>query len=158
MRTSKLVFMVMIGLAILEFSCGQLLSAASTTEAGVPSVAVLHASSTPTVIALKPNISMKGKASFYADKFVGHRTASGQIFHQGQLTAAHRSLPIGTTVRVVNLRNKRSVEVKINDRGPWCNGRIIDLSKAAARKLGMMRSGVAMVQLEVIKQPYSGRS
>ena len=158
MRTSKLVFMVMIGLAILEFSCGQLLNAASTIEASTPSVAVKHAFSPPAAIARKPTKSMKGKASYYADKFNGRKTASGQIFRQGQLTAAHRHLPLGTKVRVTNLQNNRTVEVDINDRGPWCKGRIIDLSKAAAKQLGMVRSGVAVVRLEVIGGPYSGNS
>ena len=158
MRTSKLVFMVMIGLAILELTFSQLLNAASSTEAVQPLVAVTNAISAPAVIAPKPDISMKGKASFYADRFVGRKTASGQVFHQGHLTAAHRYLPLGTKVRVTNLRNKRSVDVHINDRGPWCNGRIIDLSKAAAKKLGMIRSGVAMVKLEVIEASSSGKS
>lgn len=156
MRTSKLVFMVMIGLAILEFTCGPFLKSASASGAAKTTIAVQHAISPPAATASKSKKSMKGKASYYADKFNGRRTASGQRFHQGQLTAAHRYLPLGTTVRVTNLRNKRSVEVKINDRGPWCKGRIIDLSKAAARKIGMIRSGVTVVQLEVIER--SGKS
>lgn len=156
MRTSKLVFMVMIGLAILEFACGPFLQSASASEAVKPAIAVKRAISTPVATASKSNKSMKGKASYYHDKFNGRRTASGQLFSQRQLTAAHRYLPLGTKVRVTNLRNKRSVEVKINDRGPWCKGRVIDLSKAAARELGMMRSGVAMVQLEVVDS--SGKS
>ncbi len=156
MRTSKLVFMVMIGLAILEFSCGPCFKSASAREAVKATIAVQRAISTPATTASKPKKSMRGKASYYADRFNGRRTASGQRYHQGQLTAAHRHLPLGTKVRVTNLRNKRSVEVQINDRGPWCKGRIIDLSKAAARKLGMIRSGVTTVQLEVIDR--SGKS
>jgi len=156
MRTSKLVFMVMIGLAMLEFSCGPLLQSASASVAVNPAIAVTRAISTPAATASTSKKSMKGKASYYADKFNGRRTASGQFFHQGQLTAAHRYLPLGTKVRVTNLRNKQFVDVKINDRGPWCKGRIIDLSKAAARKLGMLHSGGAMVQLEVIGN--SGKS
>ncbi|MGD9950302.1 MAG: septal ring lytic transglycosylase RlpA family protein [Desulfobulbus sp.] len=158
MRTSKLVFMVMIGLVLLEFSFGQLLNTVSVAEANESSVAVAHAISPPAAIAPKPKKWMKGKASYYADRFNGRKTASGQIFHQGRLTAAHRYLPLGTKVRVINLRNKRSVEVHINDRGPWCKGRVIDLSKAAAKKLGMMPRGVAMVKLEVIEASSSGKS
>lgn len=158
MRTSKLVFMVMIGLAILEFSFGQRLNAASTAEASTPAIAVSNAISTPDTIAPNSNTSMKGKASYYADDFHGRKTASGQVFRQGQLTAAHRYLPLGTKVRVTNLRNKRSVDVHINDRGPWSKGRIIDLSKAAAKQLGMVRPGVTMVKLEVLDAFVSGKS
>jgi rare lipoprotein A len=97
-------------------------------------------------------------ASFYADKFNGRKTASGQVFQQGKLTAAHRFLPLGTKVRVTNLRNQRFVDVHINDRGPWTKGRIIDLSKAAAKQLGMIRAGVAVVKLEVIDHQVNGKS
>nr|WP_321467530.1 septal ring lytic transglycosylase RlpA family protein [uncultured Desulfobulbus sp.] len=158
MQTSKLVFMVMIGLAMLEFSCGQLLIAASTVEGAPPSIAVKNANLPPTAIAHTSKSSMRGKASYYADRFNGRKTASGQIFRQGHLTAAHRYLPLGTKVRVTNLRNRQTVDVDIIDRGPWCKGRIIDLSKAAAKKLGMIRSGVAVVQLEVIKPHDSNKS
>jgi rare lipoprotein A len=158
MRTSKLVFMVMIGLAILEFSLGQLLNAAPTTGADQSVVAVSNANLPPVVIARKPNKSMHGRASYYADRFNGRKTASGQIFRQKDLTAAHRYLPLGTKVKVTNLRNKRTVEVSINDRGPWCKGRIIDLSKAAAKQLGMVGTGVAMVRLEVVNAQATGKS
>ncbi|WP_448872990.1 septal ring lytic transglycosylase RlpA family protein [Desulfobulbus propionicus] len=158
MRTSKLVFMVMIGLAILEFSFGQLLNAAPSTGAEQPTVAVSNATFESAAHARKPNKSMRGVASYYADKFNGRKTASGQVFHQGRLTAAHRYLPLGTKVRVTNLRNKRFVEVHINDRGPWRKGRIIDLSKAAAKKLGMIRTGSAMVKLEILNAPSTSNS
>jgi rare lipoprotein A len=101
---------------------------------------------------------MHGRASYYADRFNGRKTASGQIFRQKDLTAAHRYLPLGTKVKVTNLRNKRTVEVSINDRGPWCKGRIIDLSKAAAKQLGMVGTGVAMVRLEVVNAQATGKS
>lgn len=91
-------------------------------------------------------------ASFYAAKFQGRRTASGETFNNSAMTAAHRSLPFGTQVKVTNVRNGRSVVVRINDRGPYAKGRIIDLSKAAAKKIGVSRSGVARVKLEVLKK------
>jgi rare lipoprotein A len=91
-----------------------------------------------------------GTASYYGGKLRGHRTASGERFNQDALTAAHKTLPMGTRVRVTNLRSGESVEVKINDRGPYTRGRIIDLSKGAARRLGMLRSGTAQVRVEVL--------
>ena len=94
--------------------------------------------------------SQKGVASYYADKFQGRKTASGKRFRQEALTGAHRTLPLGTKVRVTNLKNGKSVEVEINDRGPFIKGRIMDLSKRAARKIGMIRSGIAQVRVEVV--------
>ena len=157
MRTSKLVFMVMIGLAALEFSCGQLLFAATKKKAANPSIAITT-SKAKAATAKKSTSSMKGVAAIYADMLHGRKTASGQTFTQQGLTAAHRSLPLGTTVRVTNLRNKRSVDVQVNDRGPWHRGRIIDLSKAAARELGMTRNGRTLVQLEIIGNQAIGKS
>jgi rare lipoprotein A len=92
-------------------------------------------------------ITENGKASFYADKFQGRRTSSGEVFKQDKLTAAHRTLPFGTKVKVTNQANGRSVKVVINDRGPFVAGRIIDLSKKAARKIGMVGAGVASVEI-----------
>lgn len=91
-----------------------------------------------------------GKASFYADKFEGNPTASGEKYRHIKLTAAHKSLPFGTKVRVTNLANNESVEVVINDRGPYVDNRIIDLSKSAAEKLGFVNQGLADVKVEVI--------
>ena len=92
-------------------------------------------------------ITETGKGSYYADKFQGRKTASGDIFKQEKLTAAHRTLPFGTKVKVTNLANGRSVNVTINDRGPFAPGRIIDVSKKAARKLGMVDAGVASIEI-----------
>ena len=91
-----------------------------------------------------------GKASFYADKFEGHPTASGEKYKHNKLTAAHKTLPFGTVVKVTNLANGSSVEVEINDRGPYIEGRVIDLSKSAAEKLGFINLGVTDVKLEVV--------
>ena len=158
MRTSKLVFMVMIGLAALEFSCGQLLFAATKKKAANPSIAIATSKAKAAIPAKKSTSSMKGVAAVYADMLQGRKTASGKPFTQQGLTAAHRSLPLGTTVRVTNLRNKRSVDVQVNDRGPWHRGRIIDLSKAAAKELGMTRTGRALVQLEIIGNNATSKS
>jgi len=86
-------------------------------------------------------------ASWYGPGFDGRLTASGEVFDADSITAAHPRLPFGTLVRVVNLDNGREIVVRINDRGPFVNGRIIDLSRAAARALGMMRAGLARVRL-----------
>jgi rare lipoprotein A len=91
-----------------------------------------------------------GKASFYADKFEGSPTASGEKYKHNKLTAAHRSLPFGTVVRVTNVANNETVEVVINDRGPFVDNRVIDLSKSAAEKLGFINQGLADVKVEVI--------
>lgn len=92
----------------------------------------------------------EGAASFYGDEFAGRPTASGERFHPGQMTAAHRTLPLGSVVRVTNLRNNRSVVVRINDRGPFHGNRVIDLSKGAARELGFVQSGTAPVRIELL--------
>jgi rare lipoprotein A len=91
-----------------------------------------------------------GEASYYADAFIGRTTASGERYDPDALTAAHRSLPFGTRVRVTRLEGGQSVVVRINDRGPFIRGRIIDLSHAAARRLDMIREGVVPVTVEVI--------
>lgn len=91
-----------------------------------------------------------GKASFYADKFEGSPTASGEKYKHSRLTAAHKTLPFGTKVRVTNLGNNKSVEVVINDRGPYVDGRVIDLSRSAAQQLDFINQGLAEVKVEVI--------
>jgi rare lipoprotein A len=91
-----------------------------------------------------------GKASWYGDAHHGKKTASGERYDKTQLTAAHRTLPLGTRVRVTNVENDRSVVVRINDRGPFVDGRIIDLSHAAAREIGSLGAGVVTVRVEVL--------
>lgn len=98
----------------------------------------------------RPRI-VRGKASYYGGRFHGRKTASGERFNKHRLTAAHRTLPFGTRIRVTNLANGREVVVRINDRGPFGRrGRVLDLSEAAAKKLDMIRRGVALVQIEVL--------
>ena len=89
-------------------------------------------------------------ASYYADKYHGRKTSNGEIFNMYDLTAAHKTLPFNTKVKVTNLSNGKSVVVRINDRGPFVKGREIDLSKAAAVKIGMIKSGTAKVSLEIL--------
>jgi rare lipoprotein A len=92
----------------------------------------------------------EGEASWYGPGFEGQLTASGVPFDQDELTAAHPRLPFGTRVRVVHMASGREVVVEINDRGPFTGGRIIDLSRAAAARLGMLESGVARVRIHVL--------
>lgn len=99
-----------------------------------------------------------GKASYYASYFEGHRTASGEIFSNSKMTAAHRTLPFGTKVLVTNLANHKTVIVTINDRGPFVKGRIIDVSQQAARDLGIYQHGVARVSIEAARQPVPADS
>ena len=94
---------------------------------------------------------LRGKASYYADRYQGRMTSNGEAFDHDNMTAAHRELPFGTRVKVTNLENRRSVIVRINDRGPFKPGRVIDLTKTAAARLGMIEAGIAEVQLEIIE-------
>ncbi|MCK4755525.1 septal ring lytic transglycosylase RlpA family protein [candidate division WOR-3 bacterium] len=92
-----------------------------------------------------------GKASYYGDKFHGKKTASGEVFNKWDYTCAHKKLPFGTKLKVTNLKNKKSVIVKVNDRGPFVKGRIIDLSYAAAKKIDMIKDGVIKVKIEKVR-------
>jgi rare lipoprotein A (peptidoglycan hydrolase) len=96
-------------------------------------------------------LSMASVASWYGPGFYGNRTANGEIYTGGGMTAAHKYLPFGTKVRVTNHNNGRSVVVRINDRGPYVGGRVIDLSHSAARVLGVVGSGTAPVSLQVLR-------
>jgi rare lipoprotein A len=147
---------VLLGLALLSQSCGMIASSSQGTVPEMvsipqPSIAKPPPAKQPE---LKGAVSVQtGQASWYGKAFAGKATASGEIFNHELLTAAHRSLPLGTKVRVTNVANGKSVEVKVNDRGPYTDGRIIDLSRAAARALGMIEDGLAEVRLETISLP-----
>ena len=104
----------------------------------------------PSALSGQKTFTQEGKASFYADKFEGKKTASGEIYKHSKATAAHKTLPFGTWVRVTNKTNNRSIMVKINDRGPFVKGRIIDLSKSAAKQLRYLKEGVTDVKIEVL--------
>jgi rare lipoprotein A len=102
------------------------------------------------------NMKERGTASWYGDDFHGSLTASGEPYDMHTLTAAHRTLPLGTLARITNVVNGKHVVIQINDRGPYVNGRILDLSYAAANALGMLERGVSPIQLEVVGQDRVG--
>ncbi len=97
--------------------------------------------------------TQRGLASWYGKECQGNSTASGECYNMNGLTAAHLTLPLGTKVRVTNLRNKRSVILRINDRGPYFGGRLLDVSKAAAIRLDFLASGKAPVKIDVVSMP-----
>jgi rare lipoprotein A len=97
--------------------------------------------------------TQRGEASYYGPGFQGRLTANGETFDTRQLTCAHRTLPFNTILRVRNLANDKTVEVRVNDRGPYVGGRIVDLTEAAAERIDMKKSGVARVELTVISSP-----
>ncbi|MGH8603032.1 MAG: septal ring lytic transglycosylase RlpA family protein [Gammaproteobacteria bacterium] len=121
--------------------------------------AVLQACSTESVSQPKvqkekePAFEQTGKASWYGPGFHGEQTANGEIFNQNELSAAHRSLPLGTEVEVTNVKTGKSVELEINDRGPYVKDRVIDLSRAAAIDLGIKEKGLATVKIEADSVP-----
>jgi rare lipoprotein A len=97
--------------------------------------------------------ALRGEASWYGPGFHGKKTASGEIYDQTKFTAAHKTLPLGSRARVTNVKNGNSVEVEINDRGPFVEGRILDLSRAAAKALDFVDSGIAPVRVELLDEP-----
>jgi rare lipoprotein A (peptidoglycan hydrolase) len=99
-----------------------------------------------------------GEASWYGPGFQGKKTASGEIFDDSKLTAAHKTIPLGSKAKVTNITNGKTVEVKINDRGPFIDGRMVDLSRAAAKALGMIDRGTARVQIDLLPDINRERS
>ncbi len=95
--------------------------------------------------------TLYGIASYYGDEFHGRKTASGEIYDKWELTCAHKTFEFGTKLKVTNLKNKKSVIVRVNDRGPFVKGRIIDLSYAAGKKIDMISDGIVKVKIEVLK-------
>jgi rare lipoprotein A len=119
--------------------------------AGVTLVAFVMACATTTPPAPKAAERMQGVASWYGEEFAGRTTANGEIFDPLQLTAAHRTLPFGTVVDVTNPKTRQSVRVRVNDRGPYIGGRVIDLSYAAAQQIGLIEPGIGEVQIAVVR-------
>lgn len=117
----------------------------------------LKAKPTPQKPSLPARPLEVGRASWYGEKFHGHPTATGEQFDMFQLTAAHRTLPLGSLVRVTHLRTRKSVVVRINDRGPVLPHMMIDLSYAAARELGILHQGIAHVRLDLVKASRTPR-
>jgi len=145
--SSSLVFAIVAAMSVVLASC-----ATSTpvhkTVAPISQAGVFEA---PT------ESSLTGIASWYGPGFDGHRTASGEVYNQEELTAASTVIPLGSHVMVTNLDNGRSVEVRINDHGPYVKGRKIDLSHEAARTLGIVRPGTARVRIDVLSRPEGTR-
>jgi rare lipoprotein A len=122
----------------------------------IMALASLGCSSTspdPTTTEVTAQSVETGTASYYAHKFHGRKTANGETYDENEMTAAHRTLPFGTRVRVTNLENQKSVELRINDRGPFVDGRIIDVSYRAAGELDFLQAGLARVRMEVLSSP-----
>lgn len=103
-----------------------------------------------------PGHTQAGIASYYHDRFHGRKTASGARYNKNALSAAHKFLPLGSKVKVTDTRTGRSVVVKINDRGPFVKGRVIDLSRAAAQEIGLTKKGLTKVKVEVLEVPGKG--
>ena len=116
-----------------------------------PAVAPAAAPVAPPVVKATAPVE-SGKIAWYGKKFAGRRTASGEAYNPDAMTMAHKTLPFGTRVKVTNLANKKSVTLRVNDRGPTQADRIGDVSLAAARQLGMVRTGVADAELEVVSE------
>ena len=108
-------------------------------------------SKTPRNPSGKVLLTLEGVASYYADEFHGKQTSNGEIYDMNDLTAAHRTFPFGTKVRITNLENQKTVVVRVNDRGPFHEGRIIDLSLGAAKELDLVKTGTARVRIEVLE-------
>lgn len=130
------------------------LLAACSPRAALPLLPSVTTTAVTAVATAAPSRSVfatqEGLASWYGPGFAGRTTSNGEVFDPSAMTAAHRTLPFGTRVLVTNLETGASVEVRINDRGPFKAGRVIDLSRAAADRIGMLRSGVARVSVEVV--------
>ena len=126
------------------------LAMAGTLLAQTPAATPPANPPTATPPAVKPGDNMEGLAAVYSDKLQGHKTASGEVFSQTKFTAAHPSLAFGTNVKVTNTKNNKTVDVRINDRGPTQAGRVIDMSSAAASKIGIGKKAMAPVKLEVV--------
>lgn len=124
---------------------------------------VLYAASTVVLVAAAVVLALFGPyyetgiASWYGPGFDGNYTANGEIYDMDGVSAAHKTLPFGTIVRVVEIDTGRSIVVRINDRGPFVDGRIIDLSKGAARNLGIVDKGITQVGLRIVRWPAGGR-
>ena len=146
MKTPFRTLAPLLGLAISGTLLAQ--TPAATPSTGQP----VTSPSPPAPAAVTSGDNMEGLAAVYSDKLQGHKTASGQVFRQSKLTAAHPSLAFGTRVKVTNTKNNKTVEVTINDRGPTQAGRVIDMSSAAASKIGLRKKAMVPVKLEVVSE------
>lgn len=125
----------------------------STSESSLKNIKVVDENTNEEIFNAVESAKNKisGMVSWYSDKFHGLKTSSGELYNKQELTAAHKTLPFGTKVKVTNVKNGKSVVVKINDRGPHSKSRVLDLSKAAFNEIGSINSGVLNVEMEVVK-------
>ena len=152
MKNATLALVTLFGLTLAGLSGAQ---APAPVAPAAPAAAPAPAPAAPVA---KSGDAMEGLAAVYSDKLNGRKTASGQVFSQSALTAAHPSLPFGTKVKVINTKNNQAVEVRVNDRGPTQAGRVIDLSSAAAAKIGIRKAAMAPVKLEVTGEAAAKKS
>ena len=152
MRALSNTFAVLLGIAIATVSLAQTppTTPATPTAPVSPTAPAAPTAASTASTAAKSGDNMEGLAAVYSDKLAGHKTASGEVFSQSKLTAAHPSLAFGTKVKVTNTKNNKTVEVRINDRGPKQAGRVIDMSSAAATQIGIGKKSTAPVKLEVV--------
>ena len=146
MRTNNLILLI---LAILCASCATMQAQDTSTERSSRDFLKQDSLEQKTFID-SVSFPLKGKASYYGSEFNGRKTANGEIYDETAMTAAHRTLPFGTVLRVTNVRNRLSVIVRINDRGPFHPDRILDLSKSAAEELDLIRYGVTEIEAEIV--------
>lgn len=150
---------LIIGLLVLFVSFGSGCGALKVASKGVAKTAKVTASTiskgakvlTYPFSALRKRGTITGVASWYGDKYHGRLTANGETYNQFKLTAAHRTLPFNTLLKVTNLKNGKSVLVRVNDRGPFIRGRILDLSYAAAREIDMVEDGIQKVNIKIMQ-------
>ena len=151
---------ILLGCAQLERAPGPAAPTPAPNVPPPPAPTVPPAAAPPSSGDTAISTQQRGRISMYGNDFAGRKTASGEPFDPTALTMAHRTLPFGTRVRVTNLENQRSVEVVVNDRGPFVSGRIADLSEAAARRIGMVADGVVEALLDILqsgKRALGGR-
>ncbi len=162
MKNNKMMQLMMAGLtiALSSFAVAQTPAKPATpavappTAAAAPTITVAPTAAVAPVVAPSSSATnaMDGKAAWYGKRFAGRKTASGKIFNPAAMTAAHNTLAFGTKVKVTNTKNNKTATVTITDRGPSTPGRIIDVSAAAASKLGFVRAGIADVKLEIVAE------
>ncbi|MBS1815762.1 MAG: septal ring lytic transglycosylase RlpA family protein [Acidobacteria bacterium] len=148
-RTCVTGVLALAGLGVVGASVRSFAKGTGTAPAPVHAPAPLKAPMQPAIAPVKLGPPEVGRASWYGDEFEGKTTANGEKFDPDSLTCAHRTLPLGSLIRVTNLRNKKTVTVRVNDRGPMLEDRILDLSHAAARKIGLL--GLGKVKIQRIK-------
>jgi len=157
LRSRSSVYLLAASACAMLFACAQP-EPAPQPEPPRPPETLSPPSAPPAASDAAVNAQERGRISMYGKEFGGKKTASGELFDPAALTMAHRTLPFGTRVRVTNLESQRSVEVVVNDRGPFVAGRIADLSEAAARRIGMVNEGVVEARLDILSQGASRRT